>query len=93
MKIFTEGVFTSLAKMFGKFRREIRKAEKLVEDDPNLKTELENLAQQNRDAHENLKAFCKRYPDDPICGLLTGDLSGSKLIAVDGKAPWRRKKR
>lgn len=81
MKIFTEGVFTSLLKLFGggKVRRELRKLEKLGIDDPSFQTDLDNLAASNAELEKTMKSFCSRHPEHPLC---TGDRSGSKVTSV-----------
>lgn len=51
----------------GKFRKEMRKIEKMTEDDPSLQATLDSLAHQNRELEKQLKSFCKRNPDHGWC--------------------------
>jgi hypothetical protein len=69
MKIFTENVFSTILKMLGgaKFRREMRKIEKITEDDPELKTSLKDLAQRRKEVEERMARFCKRNPTHEWC--------------------------
>jgi len=69
MKVYTEGVFSALMKMIGggKFRKEMRKIEKMAEDDPNLQASLKDVAAKNKDLQQHIKNFCKRNPQHSIC--------------------------
>jgi len=69
IKVYSENVFSKLLKLLGggKFRRELRKIEKMTEDDPSLQATLDSLAHQNKELERKLKNFCKRNPDHGWC--------------------------
>jgi F0F1-type ATP synthase delta subunit len=48
-------------------RKELKKIEKMVDNDPKLKEELENVAKSNAELKKTLEAFCKRNPDHVLC--------------------------
>lgn len=83
MKVYTEGVFSALLKLFGggKFRKEMRKIEKMTDDDPELQATLTAMTQQHAEAKRKMEFFCKRNPHHDLC---TGKNPGkSKLIDVE----------
>jgi len=82
IKVYTEGVFSSILKMIGggKFRKEMRKIEKMAKDDPELQASIESVANQNKELQRRIKNFCKRNPHHDIC---TGKGGKSKLIDVE----------
>tara|TARA_R110000803_G_scaffold65596_1_gene126760 strand:- start:93 stop:344 length:252 start_codon:yes stop_codon:yes gene_type:complete len=82
MKVYTEGVFSALMKMIGggKFRKEMRKIEKITEDDPDLQASIKLLKIQNDEINRKLKNFCKRNPDHDIC---TGKNPGKSHATVN----------
>lgn len=69
MTVYTEGVFTALLKLFGggKFRKEMRKMEKMTEEDPQLQADIKQLSIDHAAFEEKLKTYCKRNPDSPLC--------------------------
>lgn len=82
MGLFNENVFSAIAKSlsFGKMRRELKKIEKMVDDDPSLKAELDAAAKANQDLEKSLKSFCQRNPNHPMCN--TSELKKNSTITV-----------
>lgn len=69
MKIYTESVFTALLKIIGggKFRRALRDAEKITDEAPGLKAEIQQFAKDSRELKDDMERFCKNYPESPLC--------------------------
>lgn len=69
INVFSEGIFSAIAKMlsFGKMRQELKKIEKMVDNDPQLQADLDNVAKANADLKRSLEVFCKRNPDHILC--------------------------
>jgi hypothetical protein len=51
----------------GKFRKEMRKIEKITEDDPDLQSTLTTMAKQKKELDQKIENFCKRNPDHDLC--------------------------
>lgn len=67
-KIYTEGVFSSLMRMFsfGLMRRELNKL-KSLETDPEIDTTLDTLKADTDDLELKMKRFCEQNPDHYLC--------------------------
>ncbi len=61
----------------GKFRKEMRKIEKMTEDDPELQATLTSMAQQHAEAKRKMEFFCKRNPQHDMC---TGKNPGKSKV-------------
>jgi hypothetical protein len=69
MKVYNENVFASLLRLIagGKVRREFRKIEKMTENDPQIKADLETMRRSYEEVEKNIAIFCKRNPDHELC--------------------------
>ena len=85
MKVYTEGVFSSLLKLLGggKFRKEMRKIEKMAKDDPGLQSKLDNFAKSNKSLKAELEMYCKKYPNSPLCSEDRKKRSKSRIIDIE----------
>lgn len=82
MTVYTEGVFTALLKLFGggKFRKEMRKMEKMTEEDPQLQADIKQLSIDHAAFEEKLKTYCKRNPTSSLCNP---DKSKSNITKIN----------
>lgn len=63
------GILTNIAKAisFGIMGKQFRKIEKMVDDDPSLKKQLEEAAKANSEMKQTLSVFCKTRPNHVLC--------------------------
>lgn len=60
---------SSIMKLLGgaTFGRQLRKAIRITEEDPELQADLELLKKKHEEAEAKIKNFCKRRPDHELC--------------------------
>lgn len=63
------GLVFNIAKAlsFGAMRKELKKIEKMVDNDPQLQADLDNVAKSNANLKKTLEVFCKRNPNHVLC--------------------------
>lgn len=71
-QVYKENFFAAIAKLLlkPKIQSDLEKAEKMLEDDPELLSTVQNLKKNYQKLQIVLPDYCKKYPDSPACKAL-----------------------
>ena len=69
LQMLRENIFTQIAKLLAlsQLKKEIPKAIKELEGNPEVQASLESLKYHVQEADDLLTYLCKKYPDNPKC--------------------------